>query len=210
MKKLESTFTNMVLSLTFISIVLAGLLAFVYIQTKEPIAQADRQKQEKAIRDVTPDFNNNPTEEQFKVEIAEGDSLTVFLARKDNQLVGIDVETNTKKGFSGVIKVMVGFDINGVVTNFSVLKHAETPGLGAKMQEWFSDTTNPNQSVIHRQWHSDMKVKKDKGEIDAITGSTITSRAFVDALNRAYTAYQKVMEKESQTKETAAEQDLNE
>ena len=206
MKKLESSFKNMVMSLTFISIVLAGLLAFVYTQTKEPIAQANKQKQEKAIRDVTPEFDNNPTEEKFKVEIAKVDSLTVFPARKDKQLVGIAVETNTMKGFGGEIKIMVGFDTEGIVKNFSVLKHSETPGLGAKMQKWFSDTQKPNQSVINRKWHKEMKVKKDKGEIDAITGSTITSRAFIGALNRAYEAYQKVMEIETQKQDISEEQ----
>ena len=211
MKKLESSFKNMVISLTSISIVLAGLLAFVYMKTKEPIAQAERQKQESAIRVVVPEFNNNPTEEKFKVEIADGDSLTVFPAKQDEKTVGFAIEANTQKGFSGEIKIMVGFDNDGVIKNFSVLKHAETPGLGAKMQEWFSNTERPNQNVINRKWNSDIKVKKDGGEIDAITAATITSRAFIDAFNRAHAAYNKVMETESQEQEIADEQnqDLN-
>ncbi|MDR1983681.1 MAG: RnfABCDGE type electron transport complex subunit G [Prevotellaceae bacterium] len=202
MEKLKSSFKNMLLSLALISIVVAGLLALVYGMTKEPISQAEKQKQEKAIKDVTPDFNNNPTDEKFEIEISGGDKLTVFPAKKDGKLVGIAVETNTKKGFSGEIKIMVGFDIDGVIKNYSVLKHAETPGLGAKMQEWFSDTSKPTQNVVNRKWNSNMKVKKDGGEIDAITAATISSRAFMDALNRAYEVYLKVNESDLQTQES--------
>ena len=209
MKKLKSSFKNMVISLTFISVAVAGLLAFVYVQTKEPIAQAAKQKQEKAIREVTPEFNNNPAEEKFQVKIDDNDALTVFPAKWNGKLVGIAVETSTKKGFSGEIKIMVGFDNDGVIKNYSVLKHAETPGLGAKMQEWFSNTERPNQSVINRKWNNNIKVKKDGGEIDAITAATITSRAFIDAVNRAYEAYKKVMEKELQGQAVDTEQDTD-
>lgn len=193
MKKLESSFKNMVVSLTFISIAVAGLLAFVNIMTENKIEENDMKKQEKAIRDVTPEFNNNPIEEKFKAGLSAGDSLTVFPAKQDGKLVGIAVETNTKKGFGGEIKIMVGFDTDGKVKNFSVLQHKETPGLGTKMQEWYSNTQKPSQSVINRKWNSNMKVSKDNGEIDAITAATVTSRAFVDAFNRAYEVYTKVV-----------------
>ncbi|MDR0420928.1 MAG: RnfABCDGE type electron transport complex subunit G [Prevotellaceae bacterium] len=202
MEKLKSSFKNMLFSLAFISIVLAGLLALVYGMTKEPIAQAEQQKQEKAIKEVTADFNNNPVEEKFEVEISDGGKLTVFPAKKDGKLVGFAIETSTSKGFSGEIKIMAGFDTDGVIKNYSVLKHAETPGLGSKMQEWFSDASKPNQNVINRKWTNEMKVKKDGGDIDAITAATISSRAFVDALNRAGEAYMKVKESDSQTQES--------
>ncbi|MDR0834175.1 MAG: RnfABCDGE type electron transport complex subunit G [Candidatus Symbiothrix sp.] len=189
MKKLESSIRNMVLSLTLISIVVAGLLALVYGLTKDPIALAEQQKQEKAIKEVTPGFNNNPVAEQSEVVLSTGEKLTVFPAKKDGKLVGVAVETNTQQGFSGEIRIMAGFDMNGKVINYTVLKHAETPGLGANMQAWFSDTTKPAQNVIDRQWHNDMKVTKDGGEVDAITAATITSRAFIDAINKAYEAF---------------------
>jgi electron transport complex protein RnfG len=203
MEKLTSSLKNMLLSLALISTVIAGLLAFVYGITKEPIAQAEKQKQENAIKEVTPDFNNNPAEEKFEVTISDGSKLTVYPAKQDGTLVGIAVETNTTKGFSGEIRIMAGFDMDGVIKNYAVLKHAETPGLGAKMQEWFSNESKPNQNVIGRKWNNDMKVKKDGGDIDAITAATITSRAFTDALNRAYEAYLKVKENDSQTQESA-------
>jgi electron transport complex, RnfABCDGE type, G subunit len=211
MKKLESSLKNMVLSLSLISIFIAGLLALIYGMTKEPIAMAEKQKQENAIKNVTPDFNNNPTEEKFEVEIAEGDVLTVFPAKKDGKLVGFAVESNTTKGFSGLIEVMVGFDVDGNLVDYTVLKHAETPGLGTKMQEWFRPQTEKEKSLIETIFGFEVKSKernssvinknlaKDKlvvtndgGDIDGITAATISSRAFIDAINRAYEAFVKV------------------
>jgi electron transport complex protein RnfG len=197
MEKLKSSFKNMLLSLALISIVVATLLALVYGMTKEPIAKAEKQRQENAIKEVVPNFNNNPAEEKFEVEISDTSKLTVFPAKKDGKLVGIAVETNTAKGFSGKITIMVGFDTEGTIKNYSVLKHAETPGLGAKMQKWFSNPSKPSQNVIDRKWNNNVKIKKDGGDIDAITAATITSRAFMDALNRAYEAYLKAMENDS-------------
>jgi electron transport complex protein RnfG len=203
MEKLKSSFKNMLLSLALISVVVACLLAVVYKITEEPIKQAEKQRQENAIKEVVPDFNNNPAEEKFEVEISDGSKLTVFPAKQNEKLVGIAVETNTTKGFSGKITIMAGFDTDGIVKNYSVLKHAETPGLGAKMQKWFSDASKPGQNVINRKWNNNVEVKKDGGDIDAITAATITSRAFVDALNRAYEAYLKVMENDSEKQESA-------
>ena len=108
---------------------------------------------------------------------------------KGGEFVGAAVESNTKKGFSGEIKVIVGFDKEGKLLNYSVLQHAETPGLGAKMQEWFSTDKN-KQSVLGRSLSAGpLKVTKDGGNVDAITAATITSRAFLDAVNRAYSAF---------------------
>jgi len=226
MKKLESSFKNMVISLTCISIVVAGLLAFVFIKTEEPIERAANEKQEKAIREVTPEFSNNPTEEKFEVEIAPNDLLTVFPAKQDGKLVGIAVETNTQKGFSGEIKIMVGFDKDGNIVNYSVLKQKETPGLGTKIVDWFKPAVEKEKSLVENLFGFEVKaverkssvigknpecskltVSKDGGEIDAITAATITSRAFLDAINRAYTAYTKVME--TQEQEIVAEQDTD-
>ncbi len=92
------------------------------------------------------------------------------------------------KGFGGEIRVIVGFDTEGKLLNYSVLQHAETPGLGAKMQEWFRTDKN-RQSVLGRNLSDgELKVTKDGGDVDAITASTITSRAFLNAVNRAYSA----------------------
>jgi len=87
---------------------------------------------------------------------------------------------------------MVGIDKKGNFSGFEVLEHAETPGLGSKMNVWFKNTEKPNQNIIGKNPNSTkFEVSKDGGDIDAITASTITSRAFLDALNRAYNSYEK-------------------
>jgi electron transport complex protein RnfG len=97
---------------------------------------------------------------------------------------------------------MVGFDTEDRVVNYAVLSHAETPGLGSKMNDWFRDTARPNQVVVGRNLsEGNLSVSKDGGQIDAITASTITSRAFLEAINRAYMVYKKSDVDSSATKQ---------
>lgn len=179
----------MLLSLTGICVVAGAVLAAVNYLTAGPIEASKTAALENAIKAVTPEFNNKPSEESYKVAMPEGDSLRIYPAKMDGQFVGAAVESFSKKGFSGEIKVIVGFDTEGKLCNYSVLQHAETPGLGAKMQEWFRTDKN-KQSIIGRKLDTNgLKVTKDGGDVDAITAATISSRAFLDAVNRAYSAY---------------------
>lgn len=194
MEKLKSTLPNMLLSLTGICVVAGAILAGVNQMTTEPIAASKAASLEAAIKAVTPEFDNKPAEESYMAETYDGDSLRIYPAKKGDELVGVAVESSTKKGFGGEIKVVVGFDPDGKLINYSVQKHSETPGLGSKMQEWFRTDKN-KQSVIGRTLTEDgLKVSKDGGDVDAITAATISSRAFLDAINRAYSAYKSVDE----------------
>ena len=189
MEKLKSTLPNMLLSLTGISVIAGAILAVVYSATLEPIEMAKVEAVNAAIKAVTPEFDNNPSDEAYMAATSDGDSLKIYPAKKGGELVGAAIETNTMKGFSGEIKIIVGFDKAGKLLNYSVMQHAETPGLGAKMQEWFSTDKN-RQSVIGRSLaEGPLAVTKDGGDVDAITAATITSRAFLEAINRAYSAY---------------------
>lgn len=179
----------MFLSLTIICVVAGAILAGVNMYTTGPIAATKAAALETAIKEVTPAFDNKPTEDAYMAVTTDGDSLKIYPATKDGKFVGAAVESNTKNGFSGEIKVIVGFDAEGKLFNYSVLQHAETPGLGSKMQEWFSMDKN-KQSVLGRQLaDGELKVAKDGGDVDAITAATITSRAFLNAVNRAYSAF---------------------
>lgn len=201
MAKLKSTFKNMFLSLFSICLVVAVLLAQVNKMTAKPIAEAQALKLENAIKEVVPEFDNNPVNEAYKMATATGDSLLVYPAKKGDEVVGFAVNSYSNNGFSGNIQVMVGFDMQDKVVNYAVLSHAETPGLGSKMSDWFRDTDKPNQSIIGRNLsEGNLAVSKDGGQIDAITASTITSRAFLEAINRAYAVY-----KESDTHSGATE-----
>lgn len=186
MAKRESTFGNMLLALLVISLVSSTALGFVYEFTKEPIRMVEINKTNAAIQMVVPEFDNQPATEAFKVA-SDMDSLKFYPAKKNGELVGTAVETYTKKGFSGLIKLMVGFAPDGTIIDISVLQHQETPGLGDKIDKKKSDFSL--QFIGKNPANFKMIVKKDRGEVDAITASTISSRAFCDAVQRAYNAY---------------------
>ncbi len=193
MAQRDSTFINMVGCLLVVTLVSGAILGFVHAKTEDAIEAAKAKEQSDAIAKVLPEF----TELGQAVSIlpANGsDSLDIFPAYKDGKMVGIAVLTFSEKGFSGNISIIAGMDTLGNITGYEVLEHKETPGLGSKMGTWFRNPDKPDQNVIGRNFNtSDFRVKKDGGDIDAITASTITSRAFLDALNRAYSGFEKFM-----------------
>lgn len=189
MAKLKSSLLNMFLSLTVICIVAAAILAFVNAQTSTVIAVSKKQKLEESIKRVVPGFDNSPLDESFMAAVSEGDSVRIYPARKGSDLIGVAVESNTMNGFSGEIRIIVGLTTSGEVIDYAVLQHAETPGLGDKMDPWFKTDKN-KQSILGKNLSEKaLTVTKDGGEVDAITAATISSRAFLEAVNRAYTAY---------------------
>jgi electron transport complex protein RnfG len=149
MAKTESTFKNMLLSLTLISLGASAALGYVYEFTKGPIELSILNKKLDAIKNVVPDFTNNPNEEMYKLPAGDGDSLEVYPAKKDGELVGVAVKTFSKKGYSGLISLMAGFNPDGTIINITILEQKETPGLGTKMGEpGFKDQflgKNPNE-----------------------------------------------------------------
>lgn len=190
MKKLASTLPNMVLSLGVITILSAVLLAWVDNVTAGPIALAAQQKKIQAIQSVAPTFDNNPIDDSWEWSPSQSARpYSVYPAFKDGKLVGAAVEAYSLNGFSGEVRVMYGFGASGDVTGYEVLSHAETPGLGARMNEWFRSDEG-NRSVIgHNPGSENMTVVKDGGIIDAITAATISSRAFLESARGAYDAF---------------------
>ena len=170
MKKIESTFINMLVSLLIVCLVSAGLLAGVYELTKADIALAEKNKQENALKGVLPEFDT------IKTDSING--APVFKAFKNGVYVGAATITSDL-GFSDQIVVMVGIDNAKNIVNYEVLSQKETPGLGTKCVDWFKEQIN-GKSIS-----TDFKVTKDGGDVDAITSATITSRAFLDAVKKA-------------------------
>ena len=189
--KKESTFTNMTLTLLIVSSIAALSLGGVYNLTKEPIALAKKAKLENAISVVVPEFDNNIIDEMMEVECEGPDNLEFYPAKQGGELVGMAIKTYTDIGFSGRFWIMVGFKPDGTIINTAVLEHKETPGLGDKMDESKSDF--PIQFKEKNPETFKTQVTKDGGDVDAITAATISSRAFCDALNRAYKAFQEQM-----------------
>lgn len=186
MATIKSTFVNLLVTLTVITLVAGLSLGFVFQWTKEPIAAAQMQKQLQAIEAVVKDYDNNPVTEKFKVATTLGDSLEFFPAKSKGTLIGMAIKSHSSKGYSGDISLMVGFTVNGEIQNVVVIEHKETPGLGSKM----SDSKFLNQFLEKNPGDINLRVKKDGGSIDAITGATISSRAFSEAVQKAYETFQ--------------------
>ena len=206
MKKLESSLKNMLLVLTLVSALAALLLAVVNNMTSTTIAKINEEALSEGIKKVL----NIGAEEQITVAEKTVDSYVVFEVTRDGQWIGTAVKSTDKSGFGGDIEVLVGFNEAGKILGYEVLKHAETPGLGARAGEWFCTATsgevkvvgflskiffgNPDPAGSHNIIGRDiaqgeLKVSKDGGDIDAITASTITSRAFLNAVNNAYKVF---------------------
>ena len=182
----KSSFKNMTVCLFAICLVCSALLAGVYALTKEPIDAAAKAKNEAAIKEVLPE-TASAIEEERTVEM-DGVTYTYNLAYDaSGNTVGCAINVSTL-GFGGPIAIKVGFDMNGVICNTKVLSQAETPGLGAKCVE-------PSFSGQFKGFdpaEKKLSVKKDGGDVDAITASTITSRAYADGLATAVKVFQTI------------------
>ena len=188
MAKKESTLFNMVSSLVVVTLVASAALGYVYELTKEPIAAAKLAKKIRAIDEVVPEYDNNPVEEMYKIPV-EGteDSLEVYPAKKDGKLISSAIRTYSPKGYGGEVWLMVGLLPDGTINKIAVLEHKETPGLGSKMngEDFKHQFIGKNPSTFN------LKVKKDGGDVDALSGATISSRAFGQATQLAYDTYMK-------------------
>lgn len=199
MKKLASTLPNMILSLGSITIIAGAILGSVYAITKEPIAKQEAEKQVQAIREVAPEFDNNPSEDKWSITMPSGIECVVYPAYKNGILQGAAVETASNNGFAGHISIMAGFLKDGTVKNYQVLQQGETPGLGTKMETWFRDTTGSRSIIGKNPSQTPFYVTKDtekNGAIDGITAATISSRAFLEAMRDAFEAYKQFEEKQ--------------
>ena len=195
MAKSESTLKNMLLSLTLISFCASALLASGYVLTKEPIEKALQEKKDAAIKEVLPkgDIEIGKAVE-VKLDGYE-DAFVVYPAQKGGNFIGCAIETYDNNGYGGKVRSMVGLDAEGRVINYSVLEANETPGLGAKVSDWFKTKGDIRGKDPASE---DFKVKKDGGEIDAITAATITSRAFLSSVKSAYQAFIRYKEQQKE------------
>lgn len=188
MKKRESTLINMVLALLVITLVAGFSLGLVNKLTIAPIAKSKLDQKINALKLVLPAFDNNPVKDVILIKVENiKDSVEVFPAFLNQNFVGAAVIGSSEKGFSGLIKIMVGFNPDGAIFNIAVLEQKETPGLGTKIKDpsFINLYKDKNLAIFNA------KVKKDGGEIDALTGATITTRAFSEAAQMAYDVFVK-------------------
>jgi electron transport complex protein RnfG len=174
----KSNFGSMVIVLTLTCLICSALLAGVYALTAKPIADTNSRNLKASIAAVLPE--GVEISDGMEIEVG-GQKSVYYVASKDGETVAYAIQSTTT-GFGGALTLMVGLQPDGVVYNTSVLSHSETPGLGAKcttdkkfMDQWKGFDTS---SKI-------LSVKKDGGDVDAITASTITSRAYTLAVKNA-------------------------
>ena len=198
MEKLKSSITNMVLVLTGIAVITGSILAFVNHITEEPIKLQKDKTLAEGIKTVMGGGELTVAKtDTVKQTDAKGKELTyiIYQAQDSNKKdLGAAIES-TVGGFGGDLKILVGFDLDGKILGYTILEHAETPGLGAKADKWFQK--DGKGCIVGKSPESDVllvtndtrKTDNKQGEVDAITASTITSRAFLLAVNNAYEAY---------------------
>ena len=213
-----SGMAKMVIVLSLICLGAALGLAGVYALTKGPIAEAQRQEKIRAIGEVMPEgvqITNDPLTDVLYVRSSDGhvqkeapggmedDELPegwrrLHVCRAGDDIAGLAMEVSSDQGYSGTIKLIVGLSIEGEVLGVRVLEHKETPGLGAKItQQKFLDRVIYKDAATGLHWTihdtADLKVTKDGGRIDAISGATISPRAVCGALRSGYELYAKAM-----------------
>ena len=174
---MKSNLLNMVLVLSLTCLVCSGILAGAYVLTKDPISEAAERKSNEAIAKVLPEFSSTSEDDAMLGEV----KYHYFKAEGPAGVVGYAVRS-TVSGFGGPLTLMVGITPDGIVYNSCVLSHSETPGLGAKCE---------TDEAFMAQWKGfdpsvkTLSVRKDGGDVDAITASTITSRAYALAVSNA-------------------------
>lgn len=188
MSKLKSTLPNMILSLGAITVLSGFLLGMMYSVTKGPIEESAREQQTAAIAAVLPHYDNDPEADMRSVEVG-GKEFEVYPAMSGGHLAGAAVKGYSMDGFAGEIVVMCGFDAEGNIIDYRVLRQAETPGLGEKMEAWFRDPSAARSVIGRSPATCSFTPSKDGGDIDGITAATISSRAFLSILREAYDAY---------------------
>ncbi len=176
MKKLESTWYNMAIVLTLISVISGGVLAYVNKITEPAIKEVKQKQLEEGLKKV---LNAKEVKVERVDTVADKVNGDAIIYHTDK---GVAVQSTDPKAFGGKLTVLVGLSAEGNVMGYEVMETKETPGLGAKADMWFQKDGKGN--IIGKQ-AGKLTVKQDGGDVDAITASTITSRAFLRAVNNA-------------------------
>ncbi|MFH1477611.1 MAG: RnfABCDGE type electron transport complex subunit G [Verrucomicrobiota bacterium] len=175
---------KMVVVLTAISVVAGYLLATTNKITKAPIAAARLAEKMDAMKKVLPDYDNNPAVNTCVVQEA-GKQWTFYVARRQGVFAGAAFEAASDQGYSGTIRILAGILPDNSIKGLEIIEQTETPGLGAKISESAFKDQFQGKAISHTRW----MVKKDGGDIDAITGATISPRAVISALTTGLAVY---------------------
>ena len=181
---MKSSLKNMVVVLTTVSFISSAAVGGAYIMTKDAIKNASDNKFKDAIQQVLPEFDT--LKDAIEVENKSGSTtIKIYEATLDSETTGYAVETSAL-GFTQDIILLAGFNEEGDIYKIAVLSHAETPGLGSKI------ANTEDKFVVQFQGKNPetfkMVVKKDGGDVESITASTVTSKAYTLAVKNAFDA----------------------
>ncbi len=167
---------RLTLTLFLITTIVAGLLGLVNYVTADTIAEQIAQKAENAMRQVLEADGYEP------LDVPEDSAVTAAYRAGDKGYV-VRVAPN---GFGGAIDMMVGVDVSGAVTGVAIVSQSETASLGA-------NCTREDFRAQFTGKTGTLSVSKDGGEIEALTGATVTSRAVTEGVNTALEFVQEVL-----------------
>lgn len=194
MKKLQSTLLNMAVVLTGVAVISGGILAAVNEMTAPQIEKINAETLAAGIQKVMGGGEievSDPEEKKATVDGKEKTYIIYTISDKAGKELGHAIQSS-ESGFGGELRVLTGFSTDGTVLGYTILQSSETPGLGAKAGTWFQKESGERRSVVGKNpatcnfWVSKDDRGGKKGDIDAITASTITSRAFLNAILNAY------------------------
>jgi len=171
-----------VVVLAMIAIISGIMLSGTFTSTEEDILAAKEAYKQEGLRKVMPFMKD--TYEEKSVSFKNKDTI-IYTIQDAGVFKGAALRLVTNQGYSGRIVFLLGLDAESKITGLFVLEHAETPGLGAKStsEKWWGQFVGKSKPEYK------FKVKKDGGDIDAITASTITSRAITNAVDEGLDIY---------------------
>ncbi len=177
---------RLIAALTITCAVSALALSFIYGLTEDPIEEQKRLAIMRAVQEVLPPFDNDPAQELRTIileddEAGAQDTLTVYLGTQQGRISGAAFQTYGE-GYGGFIRIMMGIDLERQISGVKILEHEETPGLGAKIEEssftdQFKNKSLDNSTLVN----GNLAVKNDGGDLDALTGATISPRGVAQA-----------------------------
>ena len=181
--KKNPTIVQMVVVLLLIAVICSAGVAAIYDATKDTIQQQKDEKEQASLKLVLPEYDNDLKKDMITINL-NGESYQCYVAKKGGQPVGYAVKAGNMNGYNGHVEVLTGFLPDGTIINTQATVLAETPGLGQKaIEPKYHDQFNGKNPNAFR-----LTVKKDGGDVDAISAATITSRAYAHAVQTAYDA----------------------
>ena len=179
---------QMVVVLTILSVVSGGSLAFIQTKTTQNIEDNKLQfVKGPAIMEILKNATNNPVKDRFTLK-SDGTDHTFFVGTVDGKAKDVVFESSGK-GFGGEVNIVVGVDLDtDKILGVGVTTHSETPGVGARAKTDPSFVAQFKGMPLEEQF----KVKADGGQVDALSGATITSRAVSAGVTKAGELYKEL------------------